>query len=138
MGRPTLCTPEITAAIVAYLEEGIAFKTACEAEGISEQDGYNWLKWGDGDDEREPYSSFFLAITRAKPKGEISLHRQALAGGKGSSMAGWVLERRFREHYGPPTKDSEPQVVEIILKGGLPEKPTEQNEGVTPSGEPAC
>lgn len=115
----------MTAAIMALVGEGIAFKTACEAEGISERDGHNWLTWGEHG--KEPFAAFYSAFTCARALGEITLHRAAINGngGKGSSMAGWVLERRFREHYALPKADplAQPE-VKIIIEGGLPKRPT--------------
>lgn len=120
-GRPTLCTPEITAAIAALVEEGVAFKTACETQALSEQDGYNWLKWGE--EGREPYAAFFLALTCGRAWGEVALHRKVVKGGPGSGMVAWMLERRFREHYGPARADAEKTEVKIIIEGGLPKRP---------------
>jgi len=97
-GRPTKLTDGLTEKICAHLGNGIAFKTALEAEGISERVGHDWLS--KGEDGKEPYAVFSAALTQARARGEIFLHNRVLSGGKGSSNAQFVIERRFREHYG--------------------------------------
>ncbi len=119
-GRPTLCTHEVTDAIAAYLERGIALGTAAQACGISEADASHWMTWGAAG--RKPYDDFFKAVAHARAIGEIYLHDKAIEGGKGSSQATWLLERRFRERYGPPRVEPTPSEVKIVIEGGLPRK----------------
>jgi len=97
-GRPSLLTDAIIKAICRHLEAGIAFKTACEAEGVLVTTAEKWL--ASGAEGKAPYAAFFEASTRARNRGEIFLHRKVIAGGKGSKGAEFVLERRFRRHYG--------------------------------------
>jgi hypothetical protein len=69
----------------------MSFKHSCEAAGISEQTGYEWLK---------KYPEFALEVTRACARAVERLHDLGEAGGKGSGWAMWLLERRFRKDYG--------------------------------------
>jgi len=119
-GRPTKCTPEVTDAIMAFVAEGLPFRTACEAAGVSERDGLNWRTWGEAG--RAPYNEFFRAYAHATAIGEVTLFRKALAGEKGSSQATWLLERRFRDQYGPPRVEPVASEVKIVIEGGLPRK----------------
>jgi hypothetical protein len=122
-GRPTLCTPELTQAICAHIGIGIAFKTACAAQGITEAAGHLWMARGEAAETEAdaPYIHFFESVSRARARGEVYLHELTLTGGKGSSMAGWMLERRFRDHYGP---------MQRIEHSGPAGKPIEQNIAV--------
>lgn len=101
LGRPpgagTLCTPAVTQAICDRLEIAVPEKWAAEENGVSESIFYRWLRLGQ--QGQEPYSAFFAAVTRAKAKCVANLHVQALGGGKGSSQATWMLERRFWREY---------------------------------------
>lgn len=67
------------------------FEAAAAAVGISRQTLYNWQK---------TRPDFALHLTRARDEAEMHLLTRALAGGKGSSAAQWVLERRFWQAYG--------------------------------------
>lgn len=45
-GRPTKCTPEITARILSYVEQGNYIEIAAAAAGINKTTLYDWLKRG--------------------------------------------------------------------------------------------
>jgi len=98
VGRPTLLDPDIIAAVVGYLETGIPFKYACEAEGLSEKVAYEWCRRGEAGES--PYNQFSSAVTRARARGAIHLHGKVERGGAGSHSAQFLLERRFRDEYG--------------------------------------
>jgi 20S proteasome alpha/beta subunit len=44
----------------------------------------------------------------------VNLSTKALAGGKGSSVATWILERRFREDYGPVNRID--QTIDLTMQ----------------------
>ena len=67
--------------------------------GVSRSSVYKWQK---------EHPEFVERLTRARDKAEAQLVVRALAGGKGSHAALWLLERRFRHDYGPTVQ---PQVV---------------------------
>ena len=86
--------PKMAEAICNNLELGMPITLAAEAEGIHRQTIYRWM---------EEFPEFALQVTRAKAAGAKNLVVRALAGSKGSAMAGWMLERRYEE-YRPVTK----------------------------------
>lgn len=108
---------KITAALIkricTSLELAVPLKYACAGEGVSESTAYEWLaKAKEGD---ETYIPFADAVNRSQAKAVTKLHRAAIAGGKGSSGATWLLEKRFRKDYGsesPPVEDNEPLRIE--------------------------
>ncbi len=116
VGRPPKAKvdPAIAKAICAHLELGVPVALAAEAEGVSRSTAHRWI---------EQYPDFADRIMRAVARGGVHLHCKALEGGTGSSQATWVLERRFREFYGPPKADAVPSDVKITIVGGLPEFP---------------
>lgn len=96
-GSSTLCTPEVTKAICDRLEIAVPEKWAAEENDVSESVYYRWLRLGQ--QGQEPYATFLAAVSRAKAKCVANLHVRALGGGKGSSQATWMLERRFWREY---------------------------------------
>jgi len=81
------------------------------------------MEWGA--DGTEPYQAFFSAVTRARAKAVGKLTRKALAGGKGSSLSVWFLERRFRKEYAPVSKEDEKQQEPLIVKNAIRERESE-------------
>ena len=104
----------IVKAICDNLELGLPLDLAAEAEGVPRRTVRDWV---------EQFREFSEQITRARALGEINLHRKALEGGPGSSQATWILERCFREHYGPPSLEADKSEVKIKIVGGLPTRP---------------
>lgn len=99
MGRPTKCTPELTAAIAADVSQGIPGEVAAEARGVSRSTFYCWLKWGK---RGEPgFVDFLDAIKRARAQAEahyIGIVRVAAA--TTWQAAAWILERRAPRRWG--------------------------------------
>jgi hypothetical protein len=115
-GRPpkTEVDPDIVAAICENLEIGMPLDLAVEAVGVPRRSVYEWI---------EKFPDFSARLTRAKALGAKLLTLASLNGGKGSSNALWHLERRFREHYGPPRVEQSESEVKIVITGGLPPRP---------------
>jgi hypothetical protein len=99
---PDRITPELTEAICQKLELSVPEKYAAQAAGVPERTYYRWVQLGEKG--RAPYAAFVAAVTRARASAVCSLTVRVLGGGKGSSGATWLLERRFREDYGPSQK----------------------------------
>lgn len=115
MGRPRKANvdPLVVKAICDNLEIGMPIVLAAEAEGIPRSSVYEWI---------DKFPEFSGQITRAKAAGAKNLAIRAIAGGKGSHMAGWMLERRYREHYGPP-KDDNASEVKVVIVNALEPRP---------------
>ena len=112
-GRPPKMNADIVQNICASLEKGLSLRLAAERWGISRRTIYEWM---------ERFADVSARVTRARAIGAEKLVDQALEGGKGSSMAGWMLERLYREDYGPPVKEKDQAEVKIIVEGGLPKR----------------
>ncbi len=103
-GRPTKLTPEVQRAICESIALSIPYKYAAEEAGIDEDTFALWMRKGREPRARAPYAAFYRAVTRARASAVKSLTVRVLGGGKGSAGATWLLERRFREDYGPSQK----------------------------------
>jgi transposase len=112
VGRPTKLTPEVQRAICESIALSIPNKYAADEAGIDEDTFASWMRRGR--EGRAPYAAFYRAVTRARASAVKSLTVRVLGGGKGSAGATWLLERRFREDYGPSQK---------LELSGDPEKP---------------
>lgn len=67
-GRPTKCTPELTAAICARLEKGNYLEVACASEGVSAEALYTWMRRArDGNTD---FKAFLQAVEKAIAIGE--------------------------------------------------------------------
>lgn len=100
MGRPTDCTPEVTARICKAIRVGMPLEHAAEAGGIHRSTFYRWMQRAE--DNEQPYRDFRDAVERAvRECEERALRRISKAARLGSwQAAAWLLERRHPEHYG--------------------------------------
>jgi hypothetical protein len=121
-GRPRKLEidPELLERIAGFVEVGVHPERAAVAAGISERTHYLWQRKGleerehleAGGKPRSTYAIFLgyvEAIDKATALAEIDLVKSLKAGGKGSSEALILLERRFRDRWGakpaaPPAK----------------------------------
>lgn len=101
-GRPTVLTPEITAAVCALVEEtACSVYTAAVSLGIPWQYLYRWEQWGR--EGKQPFAEFCANVMQARAKAELELVRELRALAKtGESSRGleWLLERRYPADYG--------------------------------------
>jgi hypothetical protein len=97
-----MLTPEAQRAICESIALSIPNKYAAEEAGIDEDTFALWMR--KGREGRPLYGAFYRAVTRARACAVKSLTVRVLGGGKGSSGATWLLERRFRDDYGPSQK----------------------------------
>jgi hypothetical protein len=101
-GRPTKLTPALQESICKQLEFGVPEHYAAEANGIARSTFCEWMEKGASG--IEPYTEFYKAVRRSIARAIRNLTRHALNGGKGSSRATWLLERRFPNEYGRQAK----------------------------------
>lgn len=101
-GRPPGVTPALTKRICANVLLGVPLKHAAGACGVPYRTFKNWMQMG-GQGE-VPYCELYAAVQTAQAQAVVELHRRVLAGGKGSGGAQFVLERRYRDYYGPHQK----------------------------------
>jgi hypothetical protein len=113
IGPVTKLTPEVSAKITSAIEKTVSLAHAAASASIDHKTVQHWIKRGreTGD---EPYASFAVAVDRARGQAVVNMTDLALAGGKGSSLATWFLERRYREEYGPVNRID--QTIDISLQ----------------------
>lgn len=102
IGRPTRCTPTLTQAIADGLRKGLYFEQACTLAGITPTAGYEWIRRGNGTDQRptdEPYVQFAEAIAQARAERE----RACLEAIDAAAAGGFVVERRTEVRNGTTT-----------------------------------
>jgi hypothetical protein len=100
-GRPTELTPTVQWRILAALRKGHFFKHACELAGVPEKTGAEWVRRGEGDDERpatEPYATFATLVRKARIQA-LDHHLSKIHAGE-TPDSRWYLERAFHEDYG--------------------------------------
>lgn len=98
--------PKVVEGMVKALKLGLTVEDACDANDISKQTHYVWLK---------QYPDYNDAIKRAKAQGEEHLLTKiAEHGDKSWQALAWILERTRTEKYGLRTKQ------EITGKDGAP------------------
>lgn len=97
-GRPSKCTPELTARICELVRSGNFLETAAWSAGIDDKTLHNWRNWGS--DGREPYKFFFQAVKQAEADSEIALVERMRSGEQFVWVAAaTLLERRFRKRW---------------------------------------
>lgn len=103
MGRPTECTPEMTAAIATDIERGMTLDDAAALNGINPSTLYEWRNRGD--EGEQPYSDFAKAIAQARAKARATALANVRSGVL-PSMApdwkaeAWWLERMYPDEFG--------------------------------------
>lgn len=83
MPKPPTLTPKIHKAIVDSVRNGNYFSVACEANGVPESTGRNWLQKGRQPDAEKVYALFALDIKKAEADAEeiaVQLIKQAAEG----------------------------------------------------------
>lgn len=94
MARPTDCTPEMTAAVVAELERRPSIRAACAAVGIGQSTYHQWVAKGDAG-EQACYVEFAERTRAARDKGVARLFNRVVEAGEGGDWRAdaWLLER---------------------------------------------
>ena len=116
---PVQCTPELTALIVSDLEEGLLVLPVCIAHGMSKAAVYLWQQKGSAG--KEPYATWYAAITQASGKGEVGLGRRALRGdqkgeanGRAAMAAKW-LTATHGKRYNPKITVQIERELDVLL-----------------------
>ena len=103
-GAPPLkLTEEVSAAIQEHRREGIPWKYIAWGVGISEETLHEWRRRGKADEEAgrdTPHARLSESLRASEAHLVRELVVRASDGGKGSSGAQWMLERRYREEFG--------------------------------------
>lgn len=121
-GRPKgskKITTELLKAICDLIEIGTPPHHAAGANGIEERTFREWRT--QAEQGNSAYSEFFAAIARARHKTVGNMLLRAHSGGKGSSAAMWVLEKQYRDEFGPSKSEDEKKEIKIVIEGGLRE-----------------
>lgn len=116
-GRPTKCTPELTARFAELLEKGMYFEPTCALVGVSKVSAYDWLKRGRAELERiaedprrsvlkdeQVFVDFLNACEEATATAEGRalevIHDAAASKHDGEwRAAAWFLERRLPDRW---------------------------------------
>jgi hypothetical protein len=91
-GRPTKRTPEAEALIVEAVSDGLPYRLAAEAGGISYETLNEW---------RKGFSEFSDSLKKAESKAAQAAVKHITANDAWQARA-WFLERRFPEEFGLP------------------------------------
>jgi len=113
MGRPTACTPEVTADICKALSSGTSLTLAANYAGISLDSVRRWILRGD--EGEEPYASFAEQVRKAEAGVLIALSAVALKGARDDPR----LALRFLELH-PRADMGRSQRHEVSGPGGAP------------------
>ena len=98
-GRPSTCTPEVTAKLVEAIESGAYLPQCCESIGLSYQTCKEWQRRGRAGDE--PFATFSTAIKRALKAREIEYVKVVTAASKkgDAKAAQWMLTHRYSKRW---------------------------------------
>lgn len=111
MPRPTKLTPEVQARLVAGIRHGLIDETAATVAGVTPRTLRGWLARGALPGRANaPHRALLAAVegARAACEGD-EVARILLASQRGSWRAtAWLLERRYPERWGPPSRDLGP------------------------------
>lgn len=98
MGRPSKLTPAVSRCVLEVLERAGSRSLAARTAGVDPVSVHRWVAWGD--EGREPFASFAVAVRCAEAKAEAAmLARVVQAGAEDWRASAWVLERRFRRSW---------------------------------------
>ena len=103
-GRPSKFTPERRASIIDAIAHRIPYEMAAEANGISLETLYEWLRIGKlhrDEGIESDYTIFSEALKRAEMT-KVREHTEIIAARPERWQAdAWLLERRWHKHFGP-------------------------------------
>lgn len=125
IGRPSKFTPERRAAIIDAIAHRIPYSLAAEANGISEETLYAWLRTGK-EHQDEGIESDFTIFSEGLKKAEmdrIRAHNDMIAAKPERWQAdAWILERRWSKHYGTQAalielNDKMSKIEELLIHG---------------------
>lgn len=130
IGRPSKFTPERRSAIVDAIAHRIPYEYAAEANGISEETLYDWLRTARAH-QKEGIDSDYTIFSEAIKKAEMTRmreHSDIIAARPERWQAdAWLLERRWPKHYGPNAQLNElNQRLAKLEHGEIPNEDTNE------------
>jgi hypothetical protein len=125
-GRPTDCTPDLTARFVAAIAEGCTVDDAADLSGISRASVFSWMQRGHSGEQ--PFADFLDATTRARAQAKAEAIKVVREGKMMNGDRDWrasltLLERQYPAEYGPQ------QAVTVKVENEL-EKALDKLEGI--------
>lgn len=102
-GRPPKYTPERIKAILKSIANRIPYQLAAEANGISEETLYDWLRTGrkDLDEGNDTILARFSESLKNIEQKRMQTHLKKLRKNvKNWQADAWILERRWPKHFG--------------------------------------
>lgn len=115
--RGPMLTRKLGTQICKRLASGLPFELACQAEGVAVNTAHEWVRRGEGTDERPstPLMAWF-ASEKKKARARWAQSRlQEIVRDESWQSSAWALERIMPEHFGRPADR-----VEITGAGGGP------------------
>jgi hypothetical protein len=100
LGRSTVLTQDVIAAVCAIIAKGNTFRTACQAVAISEEAFYKRL-------QRDVSFRQKVALAKAQAKQRI-VSKIELASNEDWRAGAWLMERTYRDEYGKQWADEHP------------------------------
>jgi hypothetical protein len=100
-GRPSKLSDELKKELLQGIETGLTYELACNRVGITYRTFRNWMRKGEAAKSGELFH-FFQEVRAAEARGAtalLMLIRRSANEGQWQA-AKWILERRYREHYG--------------------------------------
>ena len=129
-GRPSKFTPERRGSIIDAISHRIPYEMAAEANGISLETLYAWLRTGKAHRDANidsDYTIFSEALKRAEMT-KVREHTDMIAAKPERWQAdAWLLERRWHKHFGPNAQVNELNERLDRLENGAPRN-EENNE----------
>jgi hypothetical protein len=132
IGRPCKITPELTASIVEFIQQGCDQKTACNLAGVP-YSCYNEWK-AKGSEGKEPYATFLSVTSQARNGHKHRLIKLIMAGAGGLlprpadwRAAAWLLEKGWPLEYGDRLAveaDPSPMPMTLVLSTNGKERKT--------------
>lgn len=124
-GREPILTPEITNKIITLLTGlPIDIKTTAIAVGISERTLHRWLALGEEENAKPIYKEFCQSVAKALAECKVmSVDTVVKHAKQDPATARWILERRYRDEWGPNKGEGILQTVNVGVQvtGGLSE-----------------
>ena len=102
-GRPSKFTPERRASIIDAISHRIPYEMAAEANGISLETLYEWLRIGKQhrDEGIESDYTIFSESLKRSEMTKVRQHMDVISDRPERWQAdAWILERRWHKHYG--------------------------------------
>ena len=99
-GRPTKCTPEVTAKVCEALKLGVTWEAAAAHAECHVASLMDWLKRGK--EGEQPFTDFLDETTRARDSSEVRMAALVLKAAQSGNIvaAMWWLERRRPAAWG--------------------------------------